>query len=435
VNKNIPFYIQKYLEKYSLRNWILEAEEKKSITAAVVVPAIKEYENIKILVSSLLENDSIYLERSLIIFVINNLASSRSEIKEENRKTINYIHSLMEDKNINIGLIDASSVGKEMPEKEGGVGFARKIGMDLTLTVFDYTCESKKILVSLDADCTVEKNYLSEIFRHFNSNNHQAAVLRYRHDLLGDNEHTAAIIFYEIFLRYYVLGLKFAGSRYAFHTIGSTITCDLESYIKVEGMNKRKAAEDFYFLQKLAKNFEIGRIYSTTVFPASRASWRVPFGTGVKVSQFKPAEENYVLYNPVLFRILKDWLHIFNNNNFSSPDQYLKSAEEISPLLKNFLIGQKFNKDFANILENSTTPVQLEKQKFRWFDGFRTLKLIHHLRDTAYPMINMFEALDNLMDLINYEDKPGYFREKIPPLDIQKEYLEILRSLDDKNLY
>ena len=68
-----------------------------------------------------------------------------------------------------------------------------------------------------------------------------------------DNDETKAIICYEIFLRYYVLGLKFAKSDYAFHTIGSTMLCTPDAYVKVEGMNKRKAAEDFYFLEKLAK--------------------------------------------------------------------------------------------------------------------------------------------------------------------------------------
>jgi len=434
MTEKIPGQVKKYLEKYSLRKWTLDSDKKINVTAAVVIPAIKEYENIKKLLDSLLENDTGYLERTLIIFVLNNFASSSYQIKEENRETISYIRSKMQDKNINVGLVDASSGGKEMPEKDGGVGFARKIGMDLALSAFDYSLQAKKILVSLDADCTIENNYLSQIFKYFNGNNPPAAVLRYRHDLSGNNEQTAAIIFYETFLRYYVLGLRLAGSKYSFHTIGSTMACDYESYIKVEGMNKRKAAEDFYFLQKLAKNVEIGRIYSTTVYPASRASWRVPFGTGVKVSQFKSSEESYVLYNPILFRILKDWLFIFHNNKLQDSDQYLKSAAEVSPQLFDFLVQQNFKKDFTNVLNNSTTDIQLERQKLRWFDGFKTLKLIHYLRDTAYPMINMFEALDIFLNWIKSNNKPEYSRRKVPPLDIQKEYLEILRNLDDKGL-
>jgi hypothetical protein len=431
MNENIPRPVRKYLEKYSYRRWILEADKKDKISAAVIIPAIKEYENIKRLLQSLSDNDSDCLEHSLILFVINNFVSSEAGVKEENIKTINYIRSIMNNK-VNIGLIDASSAGMEMPEKVGGVGLARKVGMDLALTAFDYSGERKKFLVSLDADCTVEKNYFSELFKYFNGSHAGAAVIKYRHDLSGDSEQTAAIVCYEIFLRYYVLGLRYSDSPYSFHTIGSAFACDYETYIKAEGMNKRKAAEDFYFLQKTAKNAGVGRINSTTVFPASRASWRVPFGTGMKVSQFKSDEESYLLYNPAAFRILKEWLSFFNGSEILDAGHYLRSAKNISRGLFDFLIQQNFKKDFGNILNNSTTVTQLSRQKFSWFDGFRTLKLIHYLRDNEYPMINMFEALDTFLDWINFKDKPIYAKQVIPPLDIQKEYLEILRNLDEK---
>ncbi len=432
MNDNFPRPVRKYLEKYSYRRWILEAHKKDKIRAVVIIPAIKEYENLKRLFHSLSENDSVCLEHSLILFVINNFVSSEAAVKEENIKTMNYIRPMIANNNVNIGLIDASSAGMEMPEKEGGVGFARKIGMDLALTAFDYSDERKKFLVSLDADCTVEKNYLSELFKYFNGTNSGAAVLKYRHDLSGKSRKTAAIICYEIFLRYYVLGLRYSGSPYSFHTIGSAFACDYETYIKAEGMNKKKAAEDFYFLQKAAKNAAIGRINSTTVFPSSRVSWRVPFGTGAKVSQFKSGEESCLLYNPGAFSILKEWLSFFNISEILDAEHYLRSAKNINSGLFDFLIKQNFKKDFVNILNNSTTITQLAIQKFRWFDGFRTLRLIHYLRDNEYPMINMFDALDTFLEWLNYKDKPLRPKQIIPPLDIQKEYLEILRNLDEE---
>jgi len=431
MNENFPSPVRKYLEKYSYRRWILEADKKDKIRAAVIIPAIKEYENLKRLLHSLSENDSACLEHSLILFVINNFVSSEAAVKEENIKTMNYIRPMIMNNKLNIGLIDASSAGMEMPEKVGGVGFARKIGMDLALTEFDYSDERNKFLVSLDADCTVEKNYLSELFKYFNGSNSGAAVLKYRHDLSGSSEQTAAIICYEIFLRYYVLGLRYSGSPYSFHTIGSAFACNYGTYIKSEGMNKKKAAEDFYFLQKTAKNTVIGRINSTTVFPASRVSWRVPFGTGAKVSHFKSAEESYLIYNPAVFSILKEWLSFFNSSEILDAEHYLRSAENISRGLFDFLIQQNFKKDFKSILSNSKTVTQLTRQKFRWFDGFRTLRLIHYLRDNEYPMINMFNALDTFLEWINFKDKPPYPKQIIPPLDIQKEYLEILRYLDE----
>ena len=71
---------------------------------------------------------------------------------------------------MNISFIDASNAGKEMDDKNGGVGLARKIGMDLALTKFDYNSSGKRILICTDADCKVDLNYLSEISREFNKN-------------------------------------------------------------------------------------------------------------------------------------------------------------------------------------------------------------------------------------------------------------------------
>jgi hypothetical protein len=83
MNENFPLPVRKYLEKYSYRRWILEADEKNKIRAAVIIPAIKEYENIKRLLHSLSENDSAYLEYSLILFVINNFVSSEAGVKKK----------------------------------------------------------------------------------------------------------------------------------------------------------------------------------------------------------------------------------------------------------------------------------------------------------------------------------------------------------------
>jgi hypothetical protein len=171
---------------------------------------------------------------------------------------------------------------------------------------------NKKILICTDADCIVDPYYLSEISQEFNRNNYEAAVVNFAHDINGDDEETKAIVCYEIFLRYYVLGLNFAKSDYAFHTIGSTMLCTPEAYVKVEGMNKRKAAEDFYFLEKLAKIYPIGELKSTYVYPAKRGSWRVPFGTGRSVDRYlSNSRDEYLLYNPKSFIVLKTWLASF----------------------------------------------------------------------------------------------------------------------------
>ena len=62
----------------------------------------------------------------------------------------------------------------------------------------------------------------------------------------NDVEH-AAIKIYENFMRYYVRGLEFAGSPYAFYALGSAIICRAEAYVKAGGMRARNGGEDFLF--------------------------------------------------------------------------------------------------------------------------------------------------------------------------------------------
>jgi hypothetical protein len=441
---SLPDEVKKYLDKYSSAKWHLEFNSSEEITAAVIIPAIKEFENLKKLLQSLLNNDSEFFKSVLIIFVINNPEDSSSDICSDNQKSITFLNSIKSRNNpdrdflinkiiqskLQIGFADASSPGKELPKKTAGVGLARKIGMDLALTVFNYTLPQNKILICLDADCTVEKNYLSEIIKHFGEKNFSAAAINFNHKAEIEIN-AAAIICYEIFLRYYVAGLNYADSHYAFHTIGSSMACDYKSYVKAEGMNKRKAAEDFYFLQKLAKITDIKKIKTTTVFPSSRNSWRVPFGTGQRVGRFiSQIQEEYLLYDLGSFEVLKLWLQLFNSNEILTPGEYLNEAEKINRWLCNFLILQNFEKDWKKIISVSKNKVQLNKQKIFWFDGFRTLKLIHYLRDNAFPLVNMFDALDSLFVKRNIPiiDRNGAL---IPSLEVQREYLETLKILEE----
>jgi hypothetical protein len=439
----LPEIVEKYLKKYSLSLWKLEPQLQNKVDNAIVIPVISEYDNLRKLLASLLKNDKKYFDRTALIFVINNFSDSSEEVKHDNQKSLNYLRMIIAKKethdslaldiinsNLNIVLIDASSFGFEMPKKIGGVGLARKIGMDEALMIFDYSSTAKNILICLDADCIIDPNFLTTIVDNFNNRKFSAAVVNFRHKINDDTLTTNAIICYEIFLRYYILGLKYADSPFAFHTIGSTIVCDHESYIKVEGMNKRKAAEDFYFLEKLAKNYKIEKITAATVYPSARSSWRVPFGTGQRVGRFLSKKENeYLLYDPSSFDVLKKWLKIFASDEIKSSNDYLESAQKIHPELVNFLMIQNFKNDWNGILINSAKPEQLAKQKLKWFDGFRTLKLIHYLRDKSFPLISMFEALNELFDKMRINRDFLDTEAGIPNLEVQKKYLEILRDL------
>ncbi len=230
---SIPRKVEDYLKKYGLGYWNIETSITSGITNVIVVPAIAELENIKRFLASYVKLDQTYADSSLLLFVINNMNTSSDEIKLDNQLTLIYLRGILSgnpedetgrevlEKDINLGIIDAASPRKTMPEKDGGVGFARKIGMDAALNVFDFVSKNKKIILTTDSDCTLEPDYLSEVVNNFHKRNLSAAVVNFSHDVSGNDIISEAIICYEIFLRYYVMGLKYADSPYAFHTIGS----------------------------------------------------------------------------------------------------------------------------------------------------------------------------------------------------------------------
>jgi len=421
----IPKQVEQYLNNRAEKKWLVQ-DKGNYFQSVIVVPVIKELDNIPKLLSSLSKNEPTANRNTLILFVVNNSDENNKEVIEENILTIELLRKLKNEPNqygLNIDFIDAASENKYLPRKYAGVGLARKIGMDQALYYFDYSKKGNAI-VCLDADCEVDANYLTEIQKYYDDNNH-TAVIKYEHML--DNE---AIINYEIFLRYYVLGLKFAKSPYAYHSIGSCITVSPITYAKIGGMNKKKAGEDFYFLEKAAKQEKINSINTTTVYPSSRKSWRVPFGTGQRITRYhEKVRDEFVLYNADSFVVLKKFLEKYHNVKTNDPSEILNSTKSISKALYDFLKNNQFESALNKIIENAATVEQLNHQKKIWFDAFKTMKLIHYLRDNKYPEDPMFTSLNKIFDLYGIADFNKYILNDIPSVEKQIEYLDLLRIL------
>ena len=420
--KLYPEEVINFINDKALNKWKLEWVEVPGIEQVVVVPAICEFENIKNLLSSLIKNDLSLLKKSLVIFVINNSINSNQEIKEDNKKSLFLLREIINksgsdnfvfeisNSGIQIGVIDAASKDKEFEDKQAGVGLARKIGLDQGLKVFDYSNSEKKILISLDADCTVEENYLREINKFFNEKNISVTNVDFKHEFIHEEEHRQGILSYEIFLRHYVSGLLYARSPYSFHTIGSILVCDHEAYLKAGGMITKKAAEDFYFLQKLAKLYKIHRIKSTKVKASARESWRVPFGTGKSMTDYLSNRKEILLFDPDEYIILKKWLEIFNSDISLNVSELLNEAKKIHVELFNFLNNNEFSQQWSRILSNSKSEKQLNYQRKNWFDAFKTLKLIHHLRDTSFPMVDIKSGVEKLFMILDHSSQIDFNR-------------------------
>ena len=369
------------------------------ITQAVVIPVLAERENLAHTLDSLAANPSQERDRTLVICVVNNRVEPHAEVKDiaDNQDTLLYLREALRDSRLRLAYIDAASPGCELPPK-AGVGLARKLGLDWATAMLHRNGLVRAPLLCLDADTLVAENYLASVTHHFEREESWAASIAYVHRLEGSASECSAIRCYELFLRYHVLGLRYAGSPYAFHSVGSAMACRMDAYAAIGGMNQRQAGEDFYFLQQLAKTGGVETLTSTTVFPSCRPSHRVPFGTGQRVRRFLAGTENeYLLDDPRVYQILKAWLEVATEHCDTETSVFLTHAHAIAPQLSDFLEHRGFPQAWETIRKNAKGNRQLLAQFHRWFDGFETVKLIHYLRDQGYPLRDMSIAFNELL--------------------------------------
>ena len=423
-----PSNIKKYLAKSpEIAKWQLSGHSYDYIDKVVVIPALAESGSLLRTLASIAENGQAQLKATLVICVVNNrcpVISSKEEI-EDNGITLDYLANLssginapgscpkpdyfkkVKESGLKIAFVDASTKGKELPDK-AGVGLARKIGMDLALGCLAYKIDGPGLIVCLDADTLVEGNYLEAIENYFNSHSDEAAVIAFSHILPDDKGHRTAAVAYELFLRYYEAGLRFAHSPYAYQTIGSTMVCRADAYAAVGGMNRKRAGEDFYFLQALAKYGKVGHIKATTVYPSTRISNRVPFGTGRKMGELaESADKSIPFYNPEIFRILKGFIAFLSGAGFQGMNgqEAFGACRDINGVLADYLDSKNFSDAWDKIRKNSKNDVQFRKNLHVWFDAFQTFKLAHYLRDNGYSSAAMCPAISTFLSMSGMEDE------------------------------
>lgn len=288
---------QKYLKRSEIRPLEPSVPTGK-ISGAVVIPALAEYDFLPETLSNL-KKAKPSANSTIAIIVINSSPETPAEKAAENEKTLAALRKgdtefcgSMECGR-ELFWIDASSKDRQISEK-GGVGEARKIGMDSCLEFFEQETLNDKLFFCLDADTLVSENYLSASFEYFKKHkNIQAATVNFAHRAGANAAEHAAIELYENFMRSYVDGLEFAGSPYAFFALGSAIICRAEAYVRAGGMRARNGGEDFYFMQAVSKFGDCGVIDNALVQPSARPSDRVPFEPAPKSGKLSTGMNSY----------------------------------------------------------------------------------------------------------------------------------------------
>jgi hypothetical protein len=206
----------------------------------------------------------------------------------------------------------------------------------------------------------------------------------------------AATQTYEALLRYQVLGLGFAGSPYAYHSVGSTLAVRAEAYAIVRGAPKRAAGEDFYLLDKLAKVSPIRILSGEPVAIASRRSARVPFGTGPRVEQLL-SQKQALVSAPSGFLVLKQLLvGIDRVAATGSTAALLAALDELPDALQTAARLAVQSSGLESALVEALAQVgqgNLRRRLHTWFDALRTLQLLHALRDAGIHDVTLDEAL------------------------------------------
>ncbi len=442
--------VAKYLEKYaepeshwqSLQLARLPSEAWEYV---VTIPACGEDEYLPGALQSI-SNCQAASEnkRVLCIVVLNGNEDRESEFSLSNKKmrawfrenctplvsNLNPLNtcpqSLMSWRNIDILVVDRSQQCWLISAGQG-VGLVRKIGADIALSLFVAGKISSPWIHATDADARVPSDYFLRAEKRGHTSIDTAlrtscVIYPYRHipdDRMSKKDHDRywpAVTEYECWLRYYVNGLQWAGSVYAYPSIGSLLACDALSYTRIRGFPKRMAGEDFYFQNKLSK---IGEMITLTGEPVSlltRPSSRVPFGTGmgtINIGEIKETGDVYRVYHPHVFDFLRSflcavkiWLGDTENDDQTKKRLFISIIENQLPAttlnnresitwLNNLLKELHVFKNLDAAETRSKSISGALRQFNDWFDGFRTLKLIHRLRDEVYGSVPLLDALQS----------------------------------------
>ena len=401
--------LSSYLEKQDFYCPHINEKVPKYLGLIVVIPCFDEdrlFDTLNSILNCNKPDSSVE-----VIVVINFPENAKDEVKQKHKELFAECSNWTKEhasSQISFHFLYAANLRK----KYAGAGWARKIGMDEAIYRFFQIDNPNGIICSLDADVKLEENYFIEVEKLFKKNNEaEACSIYFEHDIQGDEFDLAvyeSIEYYELYLRYYLEGLRISGYPYAYHTIGSCFAVKAITYAKQGGMSKRQGGEDFYFLHKIIPQGCFYELNSTCVYPSPRPSHRVPFGTGPTISKYINIEDKAINIKTVRLRGFQDL-----NKFFSSIDQlfkkptsdYLNIISELPETLVSFLSEIEFEKTLAEINSNAATLKNFRNRFYRNFNALMILRFLNHAHKGFYKQGPLLEEVRLLLTTY-YNVKP-----------------------------
>lgn len=381
-------FANKYLQKQN-RVAFIEQQPDPDLGMIVMIPCFREPDILKTLES--LTNCKLPNKKVEVLVLINHSEIAPDETKQYNRNTKIEIDEWIS--NLNISGINFFSIGPiELPKKWAGVGLARKFGMDEALRRFNLLEKPNGIIVSLDADTLVEKNYLVEIENHFNKfPKNVGATISFQHQTKGlEEKQLKGILLYEKYLLYYKNALKFIGYPNPLFTVGSAFAVTADGYIKRGGMTRRQAGEDFYFLQTLAQLGTVGEITTTAVYPSARESDRIPFGTGPAIVKWMNDETDLTkTYDFQAFVDLKQFFDIIENLFRIEKKSFAELVQKLPEPVRKFIQTDNFWEEIEDLNDNCSSTDSFKTRFFHKFNALKILKFMNFGHDGFYEKADL----------------------------------------------
>ena len=271
-----------------------------------------------------------------------------------------------------------ASPGFRLPKRQG-VGLARRIGCDLAAALKARGAFSGELIACTDADAVLPDDYFSASRRRGRGHGASALLFPFQHELSGVESidvATRSTSCPALLRARFGLG----GSPYAFQTLGSSIALDFDAYAKVRGFPRRRAGEDFYVLCKLAKVAPILRELAATRFGSAHAV-RHAFRSAPARASRNSRDANCCLRAAELCRVARLAALFGRRLRMSATSdaraRACRSRRAASarswmqcspPVMPNARCTKRAGKPRAG---------RTIRRLHTWFDGFRTLKLIH----------------------------------------------------------
>ncbi len=401
---------EKYLSK--LQEPLISETPNSSLSIVVTIPAFNEAETIKS-IDALLACDRPNTAVEILVNV--NYSDSVNEFsKDFNKASFQILQDYAKLKSTDDFRIHILFF-PDQNSKIAGVGWARKQIMDEAFRRLLMLQNENGIITGFDADSSCQKNYFVAIEDFFKSRPKATGCsIKFEHDVMGHkyaSEIYRAITLYELHLRYFINAQKVIGTPSAFQTVGSSFAVRAKDYAAVNGMSPKKAGEDFYFLQKI---IGLGRFYqlnTTCVYPSSRISNRVGFGTGPSVGEISQTGQK-LTYN---YRSFLEIQKLFLLLPKIYTDNFILENSDLTDVFIKYLIQQKFERVVENLKRNNKTFDRFKSAFMHWFGGFQILKVLNALRQT--------EAFKDL-DIVSQINELGV-------VDKNEDALELLKQIRD----